>query len=432
MDLQSILGYQRGSPYAGNPYLDINTPTGLIDMSNTPIDLIGIDNKGNKKKMKAGRRNPYKFEGDVVREYRMQQGGAPVFQSQEQINARNANLRALLARQNEDPYFVLNAVEARKVGDPIPQYIGDVNRTPTALATSLPSGVTPSMVEQTREGYGYFHPQQGTFVPVDPNAIFSSSMANKKQPTSPAYAQNVPRVVNPFAKGGFTARDLYNYLFAEDDNEGYEEGEDYDDNPHTAPTEVEIQGAVQAPEPDEYEIALQMAMGQDELMVTARSPFVKNAASVRAVGTNPYTPPEVANITNPTKYAFEFFQKKGLPPHISAGIVGNLMQESGNFRPDVISDEVRGDKGMSHGIAQWQKDRWPAFLNWASSQGKNPKALDTQLEYVYVEANQRGDLGKVATARTSSEAANIFAKYYERPAVIDKNRARNARQLFPD
>lgn len=77
MDLQSILGYSQGSPFAGNPYLDIHTPEGYIDMSNTNIDLIGIDNKGNKKKMKAGRKNPYKFEGDIVREIPMQTGGIP-------------------------------------------------------------------------------------------------------------------------------------------------------------------------------------------------------------------------------------------------------------------------------------------------------------------------------------------------------------------
>lgn len=75
MDLQSLLGYSQNSPYSGNPFLDIHTPEGLIDMSSTPIDLMGIDNKGNKKKMKAGRKNPYKFEGDMVREIPLQQGG---------------------------------------------------------------------------------------------------------------------------------------------------------------------------------------------------------------------------------------------------------------------------------------------------------------------------------------------------------------------
>lgn len=67
-DLISILGYSKNSPFKGNPYLDIHTPDGLIDMSDTEMDLIGIDNKGNKKKMKAGAKNPYKFEGNIVRE----------------------------------------------------------------------------------------------------------------------------------------------------------------------------------------------------------------------------------------------------------------------------------------------------------------------------------------------------------------------------
>lgn len=74
-DLQSILGYSKGSPYADNPYLDINTPDGYIDMSKTPIDLVGVDNNGNTQLMKAGAQNPYKFEGNVVREIPYQTGG---------------------------------------------------------------------------------------------------------------------------------------------------------------------------------------------------------------------------------------------------------------------------------------------------------------------------------------------------------------------
>lgn len=77
MDLQSILGYARNSPFSSSPYLDIQTPEGLINMANTPIDLLGIDNLGNAKVMKAGRKNPYKFRGNKVREIPMQQGGIP-------------------------------------------------------------------------------------------------------------------------------------------------------------------------------------------------------------------------------------------------------------------------------------------------------------------------------------------------------------------
>lgn len=68
MDLQSILGYASGSPYATAPYLDIQSPEGAITMENTPIDLLGIDNLGNVQYMKAGRKKDYKFPGTKVRE----------------------------------------------------------------------------------------------------------------------------------------------------------------------------------------------------------------------------------------------------------------------------------------------------------------------------------------------------------------------------
>lgn len=77
MDLQSLLGYAHGSPFSSSPYLDIQTPEGLITMENTPIDLLGVDNMGNAKVMKAGRKNPYKFKGSKVREIPLQQGGVP-------------------------------------------------------------------------------------------------------------------------------------------------------------------------------------------------------------------------------------------------------------------------------------------------------------------------------------------------------------------
>lgn len=76
MDLKSLIGYSKGSPYINHPFLDINTPSGLIDMSQTEMDLLGVDNMGNHIHMKAGSKNPYKFEGNMVREYRMQQGGS--------------------------------------------------------------------------------------------------------------------------------------------------------------------------------------------------------------------------------------------------------------------------------------------------------------------------------------------------------------------
>ena len=77
IDLKSIMGYSQNSPFSNSPYLDIKTPEGLITMENTPIDLLGIDNYGNIKKMKAGKKVPYKFSGNLVREIPMKMGGNP-------------------------------------------------------------------------------------------------------------------------------------------------------------------------------------------------------------------------------------------------------------------------------------------------------------------------------------------------------------------
>src|SRR4029078_5302760 len=75
IDLKSLYGYRAGSPFINSPYLDIKTPEGLIDMSQTPFDLVGTDNLGNKKLMKAGNKSPYRFAGNVVREVPMATGG---------------------------------------------------------------------------------------------------------------------------------------------------------------------------------------------------------------------------------------------------------------------------------------------------------------------------------------------------------------------
>jgi hypothetical protein len=432
----SILGYSKGSPFAGNPYIDIQS--NIIDMSNTPMDLTGIDNFGNKKIMKAGRKKPYKFAGTSVREIPMQTGG--IIENNKQLLDVNALAKRIAIKNGASSFLAGETFAARNVGDPVPQFVypnGQIATPPQTLPRVLPSGVPISAVYNTSEGYGYDHPQNGNFVKVDPN-IYA---AYNKQKVTPAPAMNsIAKVfgkggTNPYmSKGGLTARDVFNYLFQNDAGD-YDSSDEAKESQNTAPSEEELGIDVeqQPQEPDDYEMALQLAMQQDGYQTVAGNPDLGSGQTYFAPkirGVNPYTSQGSSNPDNPSKYAYEFFKSKGLPAHVSAGIVGNLIQESGNFRPDVITDDITGDNGASHGIAQWQGNRWPALQKWAASQGKDPKSLDTQLEYVYQEANQRGDLQKTLNATTPEEAANIFAKHYERPAYIDKNRARNARELY--
>jgi len=100
-----------------------------------------------------------------------------VYTSQEQINRDNNFAKDFLARHGAPQYFVNNAVVARKVGDPMVQFVDQTGRPSTmlkpVLQTMLPMGVSINDVFQTKDGtYGYLHPQQGSFVQVDPQAIY--------------------------------------------------------------------------------------------------------------------------------------------------------------------------------------------------------------------------------------------------------------------
>lgn len=110
------------------------------------------------------------------------------------------------------------------------------------------------------------------------------------------------------------------------------------------------------------------------------------------------------------KYAFNYLSGKGIPKHVAAGIVGNLMKES-NLNPNSVE---RGNTGNGRGIAQWDvRNRWKDYQNFAKQRGED--SLETQLDFVVHEAEKRGDLQKTLQAQTPQEAAMIFGKTFERP-----------------
>jgi len=126
----------------------------------------------------------------------------------------------------------------------------------------------------------------------------------------------------------------------------------------------------------------------------------------------PAKPSKPTSVTNEAKYAFNYLTNKGLPKHVSAGIVGNLMKES-NLNPTI---KERGNTGNGRGIAQWDvRDRYLDLQQFASSSNRDFNSLDTQLDFVLHESKQRGDLDKTMQAKTPEEAAMIFGKTYERP-----------------
>lgn len=130
--------------------------------------------------------------------------------------------------------------------------------------------------------------------------------------------------------------------------------------------------------------------------------------------------------------AYNFFTQKGLAPHQAAGIVGNLIQESGNFNPKVISGEIKGDSGKATGVAQWHPDRWKAVSNFIRKNNLDQNSLEGQLEGIWYELNsyEKRALQKLKSTKTADEAANVFNKYYERSADKTSARANYAKEIL--
>jgi hypothetical protein len=112
--------------------------------------------------------------------------------------------------------------------------------------------------------------------------------------------------------------------------------------------------------------------------------------------------------------AFNFFVSKGLSKIQSAGVIGNLMQES-----NVIPTAVEYGGGPGRGIAQWSVGgRWNADhddnVTWyASAHGENAWALSTQLNFTWYELTTFSGYG-LASLRDSGTVSSATIAFEER------------------
>lgn len=117
------------------------------------------------------------------------------------------------------------------------------------------------------------------------------------------------------------------------------------------------------------------------------------------------------NLTDKKKQAMNFFVSKGLSAHAAAGIVGNLMQESG------LNTTIKGDGGKAFGLAQWHPDRQKGLKALAKSRGSDISDFETQLEYVWQELNSshKSALNGLLNSTNVEQATTAFMKHFEKP-----------------
>lgn len=130
------------------------------------------------------------------------------------------------------------------------------------------------------------------------------------------------------------------------------------------------------------------------------------------------------------RQAYQHFIGKGYSPEASAGIVGNLVYESG------LDTSIEGDKGFrggsSFGIAQFRGER---LKRLKSMYGDKWTDLNNQLNFVDWELKnthkKAGDL--LRTVSDVHKAGQIFSDFYEIPAKKyneNKDRANKVEQVY--
>jgi murein DD-endopeptidase MepM/ murein hydrolase activator NlpD len=127
---------------------------------------------------------------------------------------------------------------------------------------------------------------------------------------------------------------------------------------------------------------------------------------------------------NNVEIAYRFFISKTLTAEQSAGIVGNLIAESG-----VEPTRQQYGGGPGRGIAQWEVGaRWDQLVRFANAQSIDPLSIQTQLQYLWWEFTNEPELAglnggaekrayqDIIAQTTVAGAASSFMLKFERPA----------------
>lgn len=109
----------------------------------------------------------------------------------------------------------------------------------------------------------------------------------------------------------------------------------------------------------------------------------------------------------------QWLMSKGLSANGAAGVVSNLLAESG------LRTTAVGDKGTSYGIAQWHAGRWDNLNRFAKSSGLDPSSLDAQSQFLMHELSKKGYSNLMSTLTNPNvstyDATAAFMKTFERP-----------------
>ena len=160
-----------------------------------------------------------------------------------------------------------------------------------------------------------------------------------------------------------------------------------------------------------------------------RASLSNQLSAIRPTGIEPSKPRgEVPRISEDE--AFNYLQGSGLlQPHHTAGIIGNLFQESG-MDPAAVNP-----KSGAYGMGQWLGPRKQALFDFAEARGVHPSDPYTQMDFLINELRgpESKAYSRLVNANTPEEASVAFRAGYERPGkdeARDEARIKRAQDIF--
>ena len=138
---------------------------------------------------------------------------------------------------------------------------------------------------------------------------------------------------------------------------------------------------------------------------------------------------------------WNFFKAKGVSDEATAGIMGNIYQES-KFDPTASEKGGTGrDDSGGYGLIQWTGGRRQKLFDAAKEQGKDVNDIDFQLNYLWNEVFSDGSYYKNQLDKTDyftsndvSNTTHLFHKYVEGSAdtqeMIQNNRIEPAKGYY--
>lgn len=152
-------------------------------------------------------------------------------------------------------------------------------------------------------------------------------------------------------------------------------------------------------------------------------------------GSRSSSKPRASRRATTADIVYEELMKAGMSSNYAAGIVGNLMEESGGNTFDIVSD-IKNNIG-AYGIAQWLDSRRTDLETFASTNGLDVRELGTQIKFLIYELTQGKesgnwrDLQQQAGANATPEmVAHLFNALIERSGVDSWQRQVNTRNFL--